>query len=61
MPEYSYLVRSGQMEKIEALKALEYKHDEKQAKLELKKLCQYADISYHKVMLKAFLYKRRWW
>ncbi|MDE7385138.1 MAG: hypothetical protein K2M84_05220 [Anaeroplasmataceae bacterium] len=61
MPEYSYLVRSGQMAREDAVKALKYKHDKKQSKLELKKLCQYANISYSKVMLKAFIYKRRWW
>lgn len=61
MPEYSYLVRSGKMSREEGLKALEYKHDKKQAKLEVKRLCQFARISYSKVMLKAFIYKRRWW
>ncbi|MDE6407539.1 MAG: hypothetical protein K2K48_06175 [Anaeroplasmataceae bacterium] len=61
MPEYSYLIRNGQMTKEEALKALAYVHNKKQAKLELKGLCQYAKISYPKVMLKAFIYKRRWW
>lgn len=61
LPEYSFLIRSGQITREEARKALDYKHPKKQAKLELKKLCRFANISYRMVRLKAGIYKRRWW
>ncbi|MDE7264087.1 MAG: hypothetical protein K2N64_05455 [Anaeroplasmataceae bacterium] len=61
LPEYSFLIRSGQITREEAIRAISYTHPKKQAKLELRKLCHYANISYRRVMLKAGIYKRRWW
>ena len=35
--------------------------DEETAKKELKMLCEYADIDYRGMMLKAKIYSKRWW
>ena len=47
----------------EALKIAQesLKIDKGLAESELKTFCDYADLSYKKLMLKAKLYSKRWW
>lgn len=61
MPEYSVMIREGLITKEEALKLLEVNDDRRKAKLELKQLCDYANINYKGLMLKANIYSKRWW
>lgn len=61
MPEISVMIREGIISKEEGEKMLNTSVDKKLAKEELKKLCKYADINYSTLMLKAFIYSKRWW
>ena len=61
MPEYSVMVREKTMTREEALKKLAVNENKAVAESELKQLCDYADISYPKLMFKARLYSKRWW
>ena len=61
MPEYSVMVREGTMSREEALQRLTVNDDIAASEKELKMLCDYADINYPLLMLKAKLYSKRWW
>lgn len=61
MPEYSVMINEGIITKEEALLKMNEKVDPETAKRELKALCEYADINYNWMMLKAKIYSKRWW
>ena len=63
MPEISVMIRENKITRNEALKIAQesLKIDKGLAESELKTFCDYADLSYKKLMLKAKLYSKRWW
>lgn len=61
MPEYSVMINEGILTKEEATEKLGETIDPDIAKKELKMLCDYADINYNYIMLKAKIYSKRWW
>lgn len=61
MPEISVEIREGTISREEGLKKISIKDNKLLAKKELKLLCNYANISYTKLMLKAKIYSKRWW
>ena len=61
MPEISVQIREGTITREEGLEKLKTNDDVELANKELKMLCDYADISYKKLMLKAKIYSKRWW
>ncbi len=61
MPEYSVMVREKILTRDEALKFLKMNDDIKKSKEELKMLCNYANLNYNWLILKAKIYSKRWW
>lgn len=61
MPEISVQIREGTITREEGLEKLKTNDDVELANKEIKMLCDYADISYKKLMLKAKIYAKRWW
>lgn len=61
MPEYSVMIREGVLSKEKAKEKMNVKIDKRVAKQELKSLCKYAKINYGSLMLKAYIYSKRWW
>ena len=61
MPEISVMVREKMITREEAHSLLKIKDNIPLAKKELKHFCEYADLKYCRIMLKAKLYGKRWW
>lgn len=64
LPEYSVMIREGHITKEEAINEMNERKeniDKERAIKELKMFCEYCDVNYHKIMLKAKLYAKRWW
>ena len=61
MPEISVQIREGTITREEGLEKLKTNDDVELANKEIKMLCDYAGISYKKLMLKAKIYAKRWW
>lgn len=61
MPEISVQIREGQISREEGIEKLKTNDNKEVAEKEIKMLCDYADISYKKLMFKAKLYSKRWW
>jgi len=61
MPEYSVMINEGIVTKEEATLKMAEKIDKRLAEKELRMLCEYADLNYTSIMLKAKIYSKRWW
>ena len=61
MPEISVQIREGTITREEGLEKLKTNDDVELANKEIKMLCDYASISYKKLMFKAKVYSKRWW
>ena len=62
LPEYSVMIRENHLTKEEAKMKIENTFvDKKRAKHELKQFCEYCNVNYNKLMIKAKLYSKRWW
>lgn len=62
IPEYSVMIREGHKQKEEITEKIKKRViDKKRAEKELKEFCDYANINYNKLMIKAKIYSKRWW
>lgn len=61
LPEYSVMIREKHLTMDEVKQLMNKKIDINRAKKELKLFCHYSKVNYHKLMLKAKIYSKRWW
>ena len=62
LPELSVMIREGHLTRKEGeQKVNNIEFDKKRAKKELKLFCNYTNVNYYKLMLKAKIYSKRWW
>lgn len=62
LPEYSVMIRENHIDRDIALNIVNNtKFDKTRAKKELKMFCDYCNLSYSKIMIKAKIYSKRWW